>query len=168
MMGVATKTKKFVDIIEGTNATILDTRKTIPGMRALQRLAVMHGGGQNHRYSLSDAILIKENHVSMCPNPLAKLGHMNNKKIEIEVRNIQEFKEALIMKPDIIMLDNMSIKDVAEAVDVNDSAVKLEVSGGINETTIADYAKTGVDYISVGALTHSIESADLSFLFQGA
>jgi nicotinate-nucleotide pyrophosphorylase (carboxylating) len=175
MMGVATRTKKFVELINGTRAVILDTRKTVPGMRALQRQAVRDGGGCNHRYSLSDAILVKENHIAMCggiKKVLQKLSRLKKIKVEVEVRTLGELKEILNskFKPDVVMLDNMTPATVKKAVAINRNTkkgrVELEVSGGVNERTIRAYAKTGVDYISLGTLTHSVQSADLSFLFK--
>jgi nicotinate-nucleotide pyrophosphorylase (carboxylating) len=183
MMGVATRTKKFVELIKDTRAVILDTRKTVPGMRALQRQAVRDGGGRNHRYSLSDAILVKENHIAMCggiKKVLQKLSSLKDAgksgagkvRTEIEVRSLDELKQILNskFKPDIVMLDNMTPATVKKAVAINRNMkkgrVELEVSGGVNEKTIRAYAKTGVDYISLGTLTHSVQSADLSFLFK--
>ena len=172
MMGIATKTKKFVDLVKGTRIKILDTRKTTPGIRILQRQAVSDGGGVNHRFSLSDAVLVKENHILMCggiKKVLEKLSNLKNTRTEIEVRNINELKEILNSRyrPDVVMLDNMDPAKVKEAVKINKGRVALEVSGGVNEKTIRAYAKTGVDYISLGALTHTVQSADLSFLFKG-
>jgi len=173
MMGVATKTNRFVELVKGTHVKILDTRKTIPGIRVLQRIAVKDGGGSNHRASLSDAILVKENHVLMCGGIKKVLQKLeiadDNVKTEVEVRSLKELKDALSLKfkPDVIMLDNMVPKQVLEAVKINKGRVKLEVSGGVTERTILSYAKTGVDYISLGTLTHSVQNADLSFLFKG-
>ena len=172
MMGIATKTKKFVDLVKGTKIKILDTRKTTPGIRTLQRRAVKDGGASNHRFSLSDAVLVKENHVLMCggiKRVLNNLSHLKNTKTEIEVRSISELNEILKskFKPNVVMLDNMSPTMVKEAVKINKGRVKLEVSGGVNEKTIQAYAKTGADYISLGALTHTVQNADLSFLFKG-
>ena len=172
MMGIATRTRKFVDLVKGTKVKILDTRKTTPGIRLLQRRAVKDGGASNHRFSLSDAVLVKENHVLMCggiKKVLNNLSHLKKIKTEVEVRTLSELKEILSskFKPDIVMLDNMSLKMVKEAVKINKSTVKIEVSGGVNEKTIRDYAETGIDYISLGTLTHTVQSADLSFLFKG-
>jgi nicotinate-nucleotide pyrophosphorylase (carboxylating) len=171
MMGIASKTDRIVKKTAGTGVTILDTRKTLPGLRYIQKMAVVHGGGKNHRYSLSDAVLIKENHIEAAGSIVSALqafsGIKKDFKIEIEVKNLKELKEALSQGPDIIMLDNMDIKTIKEAVRINNKRAKLEVSGGINEKTVLKYARTGVDFISIGALTHSVEAADISFLFEG-
>jgi nicotinate-nucleotide pyrophosphorylase (carboxylating) len=178
MMGVATRTRKFVELVKGTGAVVLDTRKTVPGIRILQRLAVKDGGGRNHRYSLSDAVLVKENHIMMCGGIKKVLHKLNGLKglgkikTEIEVRDLDELNEILNskFKPDVVMLDNMTPATVKKAVAMNrnmkSGRVKLEVSGGVNEKTIRAYAKTGVDHISLGTLTHNVQSADLSFLFE--
>ena len=172
MMGIATKTKKFIDLVKGTKVKILDTRKTTPGIRILQRRAVKDGGACNHRLSLSDAVLVKENHILMCggmKKVLNNLSHLKKIKTEIEVRSISELNQILEskFKPDIVLLDNMTTTMVKEAVKINKGRVKLEVSGGVNEKTIRAYAKTGADYISLGTLTHTVQNADLSFLFKG-
>lgn len=171
MMGVATRTKYFVDKVKNTKVTILDTRKTLPGLRAIQKLAVTHGGGKNHRMSLSDAVLLKENHIAAgggIKASLKKIKYLKDKKIkiEIEVRNLNELKLALsaAVKPDVIMLDNMNLKQTKEAVRLAKGKVKLESSGGIHEKNITGYARTGIDFISLGTLTHSAKSADLSFI----
>lgn len=164
MMGIATATKKYV---EKTRVKILDTRKTTPGIRFLEKQAVLDGGGFNHRFSLSDMVLIKENHITAAggiKNALDRVSHLKNVKKEIEVRNLKEFSEALKYSPDIIMLDNMNLEDIDKAVNINKGKVKIEVSGGINLNNIEKYK--GIDYISVGALTHSVSSADLSFLLE--
>ncbi len=171
MMGIATKTKMFVDVVKGTNTVILDTRKTLPGLRYIQKLAVVHGGGKNHRVSLSDAVLIKENHI-VCAGGIEQAVNLVKDvklKKEIEVRRLDELNTVLNsdVKIDVVMLDNMSPEQVKEAVKLSDGRVKLEVSGGINESNIKAFAEAGVDFISVGALTHSVQSADLSFLFEG-
>jgi len=171
MMGIATRTKHFVDMVKGTGAVILDTRKTLPGLRTMQKLAVTHGGGKNHRMSLSDAVLLKENHVSAgggIKESLKKIKKLKDKKIkiEIEVRNLKELKLALGSKtrPDVIMLDNMSVGETKDAVRLAKGRVKLESSGNIDERNIKKYAGTGVDFISLGTLTHSVKGADLSFI----
>jgi nicotinate-nucleotide pyrophosphorylase (carboxylating) len=174
MTGIATKTNTFVKMVKGTRATILDTRKTLPGLRAIEKLAVIHGGGKNHRFSLSDAVLLKENHVAAAggiKQALLSFKKMKGKiKIEIEVRNINELKEVLLSKvvPDVVMLDNMSPKDTKKAVLLTKRKFKLESSGGITEKNIKEYAKAGVDYISLGAITHSVSNADISFLLDTA
>jgi nicotinate-nucleotide pyrophosphorylase (carboxylating) len=170
MTGIATKTNKFVQMVKGTKAVILDTRKTLPGLRAIEKLAVTHGGGKNHRFSLSDAVLLKENHIAAAGGiKKALLAFKKNKgkiKIEVEVRNLFELKEALSSKvlPDVVMLDNMSPKETQKAVLLVNKKFKLESSGGITEKNIRAYAKTGVDFISLGTITHSANNADISFL----
>ncbi len=170
MTGIATKTNNFVKMVKGTKAVILDTRKTLPGLRAIEKLAVTHGGGKNHRFSLSDAVLLKENHVAAAGGIkkalLAFKKYKGKIKIEIEVRDLSELKEALASKvlPDVVMLDNMSPKETKKAVLLVKRKFKLESSGGITEKNIKEYAKTGVDFISLGAITHSVNTADISFL----
>ena len=167
MSGVATATNKAVKIIEGTKATIADTRKTLPGLRPIEKYAVTVGGGRNHRYNLSDCAMLKDNHVdagggitNAVKTLKAKLGH--TVKIELEVRNLQELKEALEAQVDIIMLDNMSCEDMKKAVEITDGRAKLEASGGITDETLYDIAQTGVDIISMGAITHSVKAFDIS------
>lgn len=167
MSGVATATNKAVEIVKGTNASIADTRKTLPGMRPLQKYAVTVGGGRNHRYNLSDAAMLKDNHVDAgggIANAVAKLktklGHMT--KIELEVRNLDELKQALEAGVDVIMLDNMSPELMKEAVKITDGRAMLEASGGITDETLREIAETGVDIISMGALTHSVKAFDIS------
>jgi nicotinate-nucleotide pyrophosphorylase (carboxylating) len=172
LSGVATTTNQFVEKVSGTGVKILDTRKTTPGHRFLEKYAVKVGGGHNHRFGLSDMFLIKENHiraaggiaqsVQQCHDFLHH--HQMNMKIEIETTNIHEVREALKLKVDRIMLDNMSIEMVREAVVLVDGKVELEVSGGINVRNVRDYALTGVNYISIGALTHSAPIVDLTLL----
>lgn len=167
MSGIATLTSQYVSCCEGTKAIITDTRKTLPGLRAMEKYAVTVGGGRNHRFNLSDAAMIKDNHADACGgitnavNTLrSKLGHMH--KIEVEVRNIDELKEALAVKADVIMLDNMSADEMAECVKITDGQAVLEASGGIDLNTVRAAALTGVDIISVGALTHSAKAFDIS------
>ncbi len=167
MSGVATATNKAVKIIEGTNATIADTRKTLPGLRPVEKYAVTVGGGKNHRYNLSDCAMLKDNHVDAgggITNAVkalkSKLGH--TVKIELEVRNLQELQEALDAQVDIIMLDNMSCEDMKKAVEITSGRAKLEASGGITDETLYDVANTGVDIISMGAITHSVKAFDIS------
>ena len=170
MTGIATRTNTFVKMVKGTKAVILDTRKTLPGLRSIQKLAVTHGGGKNHRFSLSDAVLLKENHIAAAggiKKALLFFKKMKGKmKLEIEVRNIFELKEVLGSKvlPDVVMLDNMNPKDTKKAVQLVKRKFRLESSGGITEKNIREYAKAGVDYISLGAITHSVNNADISFL----
>lgn len=167
MSGIATATAAAVELVKGTNAQITDTRKTLPGLRALQKYAVTCGGGKNHRFNLSDGAMLKDNHIDAgggitnAVNALrGKLGHMV--KIEVETRNLAEVREALAAGADIIMLDNMSNEMMREAVKIIDGRAKTEASGGITLETIAEVAKTGVDIISLGALTHSVKAFDIS------
>lgn len=167
MSGVATATNKAVEIVKGTNASIADTRKTLPGMRPLQKYAVTVGGGRNHRYNLSDAAMLKDNHVDAgggIANAVAKLrtklGHMT--KVELEVRNLDELQQALDAKVDVIMLDNMSPEIMKQAVEITGGRALLEASGGITDETLREIAETGVDIISMGALTHSVKAFDIS------
>ncbi len=167
MSAIATKTNEYVNLIKGTKASIVDTRKTIPGIRALQKYAVVIGGGKNHRFNLSDAAMIKDNHIDAfgsiknAVNHLkSKIGHMH--KIEVEVRNLEELKEALECNVDVIMLDNMDCKTMSEAVKLNNKSAILEASGNIKMNNILEVAKTGVDIISIGELTHSVKCFDIS------
>lgn len=167
MSGIATATNRAVEIIKGTNASIADTRKTLPGLRPLQKYAVTVGGGKNHRYNLSDAAMLKDNHVDAgggIKNAVAKLksklGHMT--KVELEVRNLDELREALDAGVDVIMLDNMSCEMMAQAVEITNGSALLEASGGITDETLRQIAETGVDIISMGALTHSVTAFDIS------
>lgn len=167
LSGIATATNKCVKLTEGTKAIIADTRKTLPGLRSLQKYAVTVGGGKNHRYNLSDGAMLKDNHIDAgggIENAVAKLkdklGHMV--KIEVEVRNLDELKQAISAKVDVIMLDNMSPKLMAEAVKITDGKAILEASGGITDETITKVAQSGVDIISIGAITHSVKAFDIS------
>ncbi len=172
MSGIATVTAKYMKILEGTKCKVLDTRKTTPGMRMLEKAAVKIGGGVNHRIGLFDMILLKDNHVDFAGGITNALDRAqdylkkNNKnlKIEIEVRNFDELKEALAHEGvDRIMLDNFSVENTRKAVEIVNGRVEIESSGGITIDTIRDYAECGVDYVSVGALTHSVKGLDLSF-----
>lgn len=167
MSGVATATNKAVELVKGTNASIADTRKTLPGLRPIQKYAVTVGGGRNHRYNLSDAAMLKDNHIDAgggIANAVAKLkkrlGHMT--KIELEVRNLDELKQALAADVDVIMLDNMTPEMMKEAVKITDGKALLEASGNITDETLKEVAQTGVDIISMGALTHSVTAFDIS------
>lgn len=167
MSGIATATNKAVKLVDGTNASVADTRKTLPGLRALQKYAVVCGGGKNHRYNLSDGAMLKDNHIDAgggitnAVNILrSKLGHMV--KIEVETRNFDEVKEAVEAGADIIMLDNMNNEQMRECVEYIDGRAKTEASGNITLDNIAEVAKTGVDIISLGALTHSVKAFDIS------
>jgi len=170
LCGIATLTRAYVDAIKGTRARIADTRKTTPGLRALEKHAVVCGGGANHRFGLDDAILIKDNHIAVCGGvspavrrARAAVGHLM--KIEVEVDSLDQLDQALAETPDVIMLDNFSLEDLTEAVRRRKTspfgAVILEASGGVNLDTVAAIARTGVDVISVGALTHSAPALDI-------
>jgi len=162
LSGVATKTKKFTDKIQPFKTKITDTRKTVPGLRLLQKYAVRIGSGYNHRMRLDEMVLIKDNHLKIMGNH-AKLPKIpKGYKVEIEAQSLNEFKHALSFKPDIIMLDNMRIKDIKKAVATPRKSTKLEASGGIRLGNIKKYAATGVEIISVGELTDSVSSADIS------
>ena len=163
----ATATHQCVELVAGTNAQITDTRKTLPGLRPLQKYAVTVGGGKNHRYNLSDGAMLKDNHIDayggITPAVAAlrkKIGHMV--KIEVEVRTLEELEEALSAGADIIMLDNMNCEDMTKAVQRVDGKVLLEASGNVTAETIRGIAETGVDIISLGALTHSVKCFDIS------
>jgi len=167
MSGIATATAQSVELTKGTKATIADTRKTIPGLRALQKYAVTCGGGKNHRFNLSDAAMLKDNHIDAgggIENAVkivrSKLGH--TVKIEVETRNLDEVEQAINAGAEIIMLDNMDNETMKKAVELVNGRAKLEASGGITLETIAEVAKTGVDIISIGALTHSVQAFDIS------
>lgn len=171
MSGIATKTREIVDLLEGTNTKVLDTRKTTPGMRYLEKWAVRIGGGVNHRFGLYDMILIKDNHVDYSgsirqaiENTQQYLNNQNKKlAIEIEVRNLEELQEVLeIGGVNRILLDNFNFATLREAVNIINGRFITEASGGITIDNIREYAACGVDYISVGALTHSVKSLDLS------
>lgn len=166
LSGIATLTRKFVEGAKGTNAKILATRKTIPLLRALEKYAVEVGGGCPHRFALYDGILIKDNHLAILGD-LKKAVKMAKQafpyhKIEIEVRNLEELKLALEAGADIILLDNMDIEDIKEAVKLGKGMALLEVSGGVTLENIRGIAETGVDFISVGALTHSAKAIDIN------
>lgn len=173
MSGIATETAKYVKCCEGTNCSVAETRKTLPGLRALEKYAVTVGGGKNHRFNLSDGAMLKDNHIdaygsisSAVAALRKKIGHMV--KIEVEVRNKDELREALACGADVIMLDNMTVPEMAECVKIVDETTAgkfrppIEASGNISLDTAADIAKTGVDIISVGALTHSVKAFDIS------
>jgi nicotinate-nucleotide pyrophosphorylase (carboxylating) len=166
MSGIATLTRAYVRAAAGTAARITDTRKTTPGLRALEKYAVRCGGGVNHRFGLDDAILIKDNHVAACGGVIPAIerarafaGHLV--KVECEVDSLEQLEQALGAGPDVIMLDNFSLADLARAVTMASGRVVLEASGGVNLETVAAIAATGVDVISVGALTHSAPVLDI-------
>jgi nicotinate-nucleotide pyrophosphorylase (carboxylating) len=170
LSGIATLTRKFVDEVSGTKARVLDTRKTVPGLRMLDKYAVRCGGGQNHRLDLSDGILIKNNHIALAGGIVPALeralrNRRGSQPIEIEVRTLAELDDALTHGAEAILLDNMSVDDVKKAVERcarGDRRIHLECSGGIQLENIRSYAETGVDFISVGALTHSAKAVDMS------
>lgn len=171
MSGIATYTRYLKSLIKGTSAELMDTRKTTPNFRVCEKWAVIIGGGINHRFALYDMIMLKDNHVDMAGgieqaiiNTQAYLSTINkNLKVEVETRNLDEVKEVLrVGQVDVIMLDNMSLADMKEAVSIIAGKCKTEASGGITEATLFDVASCGVDFISVGALTHSVKSMDLS------
>ena len=177
LCGVSTKTKEFVNQIKPYRSRILDTRKTTPGLRLLEKYAVRIGGGYNHRMKLDEMILIKDNHLKVMGNRLWVIGFKEIDKkilpkvqIEIEVKTLKEFRKALKLKPDVIMLDNMSLKDIRKAVQIRNHlspiihhlTPKLEASGGISLKNVKKVASTGVEMVSVGELTHSVKSADIS------
>ena len=171
MCGIATATRAFVRAVAGTEARILDTRKTAPGLRFLDKYAVRIGGGQNHRFALYDGVLIKDNHIAAAGGITkavrrARRGIAHTLKIEVEVRNLDELEEALAAGADAIMLDNMNTGDMKTAVAVTAGRVPLEASGNITLDNIRAIAATGVNFISVGALTHSVHAADISLLIQ--
>ncbi|WP_293903814.1 carboxylating nicotinate-nucleotide diphosphorylase [Phenylobacterium sp.] len=166
LCGIATLTQDFVEAVAGTRARITDTRKTTPGLRALEKYAVRCGGGINHRFGLDDAILIKDNHVAACGSvgeavrrAKAYAGHLV--KVEVEVDSLVQLQEALAHDPDVIMLDNFNLIDMREAVSIVGGRVTLEASGGVTLDTVRAIAETGVDVISVGALTHSARVLDI-------
>ena len=164
--GIATMTRRFVDAVAGTGAKIYDTRKTAPGLRALDKYAVLAGGGDNHRIGLHDMVLVKNNHIDRAGSITAALERIRARnmpqKIMVEVRDLRELEEALALTPDFILLDNMSPDQLREAVKRTNRRVPLEASGGITLETVRGVAETGVDRISVGALTHSVTALDVS------
>ncbi len=170
LSGTATAVRRFADAIAGTRAVILDTRKTLPGLRLAQKYAVRCGGGQNHRLGLFDAVLIKENHImavgSITEAVQLARQHHPHVPVEIEVENLMQLQEALATTPDIIMLDNFDLTNISEAVALTAGRVKLEVSGNITLSTVRTIAETGVDYISIGGLTKDVTAIDLSMRFQ--
>ena len=170
LSGISTLTNKWVSEISGTKCQVRDTRKTTPGLRMLEKFAVRMGGGTNHRLSLSQAALIKDNHVLAAGSITAAFNAIKkmypDKSIEIEVDSIDQLKEAIILKPDLILLDNMSTNQCSEAVSLTNGLVKLEASGGIAISNAKSYAATGVDYLAIGSLTHSAPALDIGFDFR--
>ncbi|GJA06392.1 nicotinate-nucleotide diphosphorylase [Aeromonas caviae] len=169
LSGVATLTARYVAELEGTDCRLLDTRKTLPGLRSAQKYAVTCGGGKNHRIGLFDAYLIKENHILACggiAEAISEARRLNpDKPVEVEVESLAELEQALAARADIVMLDNFDITMMQEAVRLNQGRAKLEVSGNVTLDTLAGYAATGIDFISVGALTKHVRALDLSMRF---
>lgn len=172
MCGIATLTRRYVEAVRGTGASILDTRKTTPTLRGLEKYAVTAGGGTNHRFGLYDGVMIKDNHITAAGSITeavrrAKEGDLPpGMKIEVETKNLEEVAEALAARADIIMLDNMGVGEMREAVSLIGGRVLVEASGNVTLSNVREIAQTGVDCISVGALTHSAPAADISLLFK--
>ncbi|MEZ5576941.1 MAG: carboxylating nicotinate-nucleotide diphosphorylase [Candidatus Competibacteraceae bacterium] len=170
LSGTATLARRYADAVSGTKAVILDTRKTLPGLRLAQKYAVRCGGCRNHRIGLFDAVLIKENHIMAAGsigNAIATARRLHpGVTVEVEVENRAELEEALAARPDIVMLDNFDLTAMAEAVRIVDGRVKLEASGNVNFDTVRGIAETGVDYISIGGLTKDVRAIDLSMRFR--
>ena len=166
LSAVATRCRHFADLVEGTGVKLLDTRKTLPGLRLAQKYAVTQGGCHNHRIGLYDAYLIKENHIAACGGIAQAIsaahGIAPGKPVEVEVESLDELQQALEAGADIVMLDELSLEDMRTAVGITAGRAKLEASGGINETTLRTIAETGVDYISIGSLTKDVKAVDLS------
>lgn len=167
MSGIASETAKYAECCKGTNAHVTETRKTLPGLRAIEKYAVTVGGGKNHRYNLSDAAMLKDNHIDAYGSITkavealrSKIGHMV--KIEVEVRNEDELREALGCNADVIMLDNMTCEQMKKCVEIANGKAVLEASGNVTLENMAEVAATGVDIVSVGALTHSVKAFDIS------
>jgi nicotinate-nucleotide pyrophosphorylase (carboxylating) len=168
LSSTATQTRQFADLIKGTKTALLDTRKTLPGLRTAQKYAVKVGGGSNHRKGLFDAYLIKENHIQSCGGIAVAIKTARKLNpyttLEIEVKNMDEFNEALAAKPDIIMLDNFELPELRLAVGINKGRIKLEASGGIQQNSLVTIAETGIDYVSIGGITKNCQAIDLSLL----
>ena len=167
MCGIATLTKQFVDAVAGTKARILDTRKTMPGLRIIDKYSVRIGGGHNHRYGLYDGVLIKDNHIEAAGGIAEAVRRVRGQaplmvKIEVEVKNLVEVEEALVAGADIIMLDNMSVDAMKKSVQLIGGRALVEASGNVTLSTVREIAGTGIDFISAGALTHSARAADIS------
>lgn len=168
LSGIATLTASYVEQVKGTDTVILDTRKTTPGFRDLEKKAVVHGGGQNHRLNLSSAILIKDNHITVMGGirpAVERVREHSTLPIEVETKTPEEIQESVELKVDRILLDNMNDEHLAEALKLIPDSIQTEASGNMNLHRISKVAKLGVDFISVGALTHSAPSADVSLLF---
>lgn len=171
MCGIATLTRKYVEAVRGTEAKILDTRKTMPGLRIIDKMAVSIGGGFNHRMGLYDGVMIKDNHIAAAGNITAAVEAQRKRlahtlKIEVETKNLSEVQEALDCAVEIIMLDNMALEEMKKAVELIAGRALVEASGNVNLQRVAAIAATGVDYISVGELTHSVRAADISLLIK--
>ena len=171
LSGISTLTAQFVESIKSTDAVIMDTRKTIPGLRKIQKYAVKMGGGHNHRMNLADGVLIKDNHIKFSEINGLSISDVVNKarskvgksvKIEIEVDDLDQFRKVIDVRPDIILLDNMDVETMEMAVKINEGRAILEASGGVKINNVKSIAETGVDLISVGALTHSVNALDMS------
>lgn len=166
LSAVATRCQHYAERVQGTEVKLLDTRKTLPGLRLAQKYAVTQGGCHNHRIGLFDAFLIKENHIAACGGIAAAVAAARNiapgKPVEVEVESLEELEEALGAGADIVMLDELSLEDMRRAVTINAGRAKLEASGGVNETTLRSIAETGVDYVSIGTLTKDVKAVDLS------
>jgi len=171
MSGIASLTRRFVEAVEHTKAVIIDTRKTAPGLRVLDKMAVRMGGGENHRFGLFDMVLIKENHITAAGGitravKLVRERDTLKRPIEVEVRTLEELEEALNLGLDRIMLDNMSIEDMRKAVEMTQGRTPLEASGRVSLENVVEIAETGVDFISVGSLTHSVNAMDISLILK--
>lgn len=169
LSGIATLTRAYVQKVAHTKTQILDTRKTLPGYRELEKRAVVHGGGMNHRFNLSEAILVKDNHIAIMGgiiNAVDRIRKHSDKPIEVEARTLDEVKSAVEVQAHRILLDNMNNETIKEALDLIPESIQTEASGNMNLTRIASVAELGVDFISVGALTHSAPSADVSLIFE--
>ena len=171
LSGVATRCGHYAELVRGTDAQIRDTRKTIPGLRLAEKYAVRTGGCTNHRFGLYDAFLIKENHIAASDGKISKVierarAIAEHKPIVIEVETLEQLREALAATPDVILLDNMAVDEMREAVRITAKRVKLEASGGVDERSLRAIAETGVDYIAIGTLTKDIKAIDLSMRFQ--
>jgi nicotinate-nucleotide pyrophosphorylase (carboxylating) len=165
LSGIATATRRYVDAVEGTGVAILDTRKTTPGLRALEKQAVAAGGGRNHRFGLDDGVLVKDNHLAAMGSirsAVERLRTVTDLAIEVECDTLEQLQDALAVGADAILLDNMSLEELRRAVAVTDGRARLEASGGVTLETVRAIAETGVDEISVGALTHSAPALDVS------
>ena len=166
LSAVATRCQHYAELVQGTAVKLLDTRKTLPGLRLAQKYAVTQGGCHNHRIGLFDAFLIKENHIAACGGIAAAVAAARTiapgKPVEVEVESLEELEQALAAGADIVMLDELSLDDMRQAVSLNAGRAKLEASGGINDTTLRGIAETGVDYISIGTLTKDVKAVDLS------